>query len=225
MSKAVFSKAFAQKVRSFAPARQEDIDKAVKRVLVDPDNKQYRRPYLTPYRQEHPSDKTLTLFFEPVAADGVFFVWINDERHPHDTHKNHGDDPCVKEFVRLRDARELESYSKDFHEGKFTVQPRANAPKFLRFEKYGASVHGNVSHDGAVHFSMAIASPDDESDLFDHYKLFIAKTREHFMEQGLPFEFRVFDGNDEFERLLGENIEPGHWAKTRAHGETTYRCI
>src|SRR5207245_1978535 len=110
MWKAVYSRSFAESLRKLSKAAREDVEKAIERVLQDPNLATYRRIYLSPYRQEHPSDKTLTLFFVllPKPPARVFFVWINDSRHPHDTHKNHGDDPCVKEFVRLRNAGLLE---------------------------------------------------------------------------------------------------------------------
>ena len=107
MYKKILSKAFADSLRGFPQARRDDVMKAVDRVLVDPSITSYRRSYLHPYRQEHPSDKTLTIFFAIPARpqNRVFFVWVNDDLHPHDTRKNHGEDPCVKEFVRLRDGR------------------------------------------------------------------------------------------------------------------------
>ena len=125
MWKPVYSKTFIEKLGDFPPTRRNDIQKAVERVLVNPDVDRYKRMYLSPYRQEHPSDKTLTIFFvvPKRPQKRVFFVWVNDDQHPHNTHKNHGEDPCVKEFKRLRDSQKLEEYSEDFHEGKFTESP------------------------------------------------------------------------------------------------------
>ena len=88
------------------------------------------------------------------------FCWIG--------YKNHGEDPCVKEFKRLRDSKSLEEYSEAFHEGSFTIVPRPNAPKFLKFDKYGASVHANILYDGVTHYSLAIVTLNNPSDLFDH---------------------------------------------------------
>ncbi|MBI1862369.1 MAG: hypothetical protein HYR96_15765 [Deltaproteobacteria bacterium] len=224
MWKAVFSKVFAEKLRRFPSPRRNDIRKAIDRVLVDPDLQGYRRMYLSPYRQEHPSDKTLTLFFVVPAkpSNRVFFIWVNDDQHPHDTHKNHGDDPCLKEFVRLRDSKGLEAYSEDFHEGKFTVVPRPNAPKYMKFEKYGALVHTNILHDGATHYALTLSSLNSPSDLFDHYQRFIEKIREHFLGQKEPFEFRVYSGDLAFQNLLQQNINPGDWKQTSSGGETIF---
>ncbi len=220
MPKAVYSKAFSERFRGFVKARQEDVQKAVDRVLVDPDHKGYRRPYLDPYRQEHPSDKTLTIFFavpsRPVGR--VFFVWVNDDRHPHDTHKNFGDDPCVKEFIRLRDANLLAQYSEDEHEGKFTVTPRPIGPSFVKFEKYKASVFSNVSHDTVTHFTMAISTMSPPNDIFDHYKLFIEQVHKHYQTLKQPFEFRVPPGDTALLDLLKNNANPAHWKLSQDGG-------
>gem|GEM_PF-3168815 len=224
MWKAVYSKTFSHKFRGFHATRQDAIKKAVERVLVNPDVDGYKRIYLSPYRQEHPSDKTLTIFFvlPKKPKNRVFFVWVNDDQHPHDTHKNYGEDPCVKEFKRLRDSQSLEDYSEEFHEGKFTVVPRPNAPKFLKLEKYGHSVHANILYDGTAHYAMAIATPGNPHDLFDHYALFIEKTREHFLSQKEAFEFRVFAGDTQFENLLQQNMNPAHWKRTVGQGEIIF---
>jgi hypothetical protein len=222
MNKYVFSKAFAQKLRGFVPARRADIMKAVERVLLDPRNNKYHRWYLDPYWQEHPSDTTLTIFFVPITKPPgrVFFVWVNDDRHPHDTHKNHGDDPCVKEFVRLRDAKPclLEQYSEDEHEGKFTVNPRRVGPAYVTFEKYKVTVFSNVTHDGQTHFTMALASMTQPADLFDHYKIFIKKIREHYQSLKSPFEFRVPPHDTDFLNILRGNADPAHWNCTQDGG-------
>lgn len=224
MWKPVYSKTFYEKWQAFVDTRKDDIEKAIKRVLVDPDVDGYKRFYLSPYKQEHPSDKTMTIFFVIPAkpANRVFFVWVNDDDHPHDTHKNHGEDPCVKEFKRLRDSNSLEVYSEDYHEGKLTPKPRPNAPTFLKFEKYGLSVHANILHDGDTYYSLSIATPNNPNDLVDHYALFIEKIREHFLAQKAPFEFRVFDGDAQFGDLLEQNMDLRIWQKTITKGETTY---
>lgn len=220
MKKAVYSKIFSEKLRGFVPARQADIRKAIDRVLVDPLNNNYHRPYLKPYRQEHASEKIMTIFFvvEPKLPDIVFFAWVNDDQFPHDTHKNHGPDPCIDEFVRLQRGQHLEQYSKDFHEGKFTFVPRATAPNFMKFEKYGASVYSNISYDTVTHFTMAITSMNQPNQLFDHYKLFIHEIREHFHSQGQPFEFRVLPGDTAFQNILQSNANPAHWNQTTDGG-------
>jgi len=192
--------------------------------LVNPDIDNYKRPYLLPYRQEHPSDKTLTIFFElpNKQKNLVFFVWVNDEQYPHNTHKNHGEDPCMKEFKRLQDSNLLEHYSEEFHEGKFTIDPKQGAPKFLKFEKYRCSVHANILYDGTTHYALAIATPNNPHDLFDHYNLFIKKIREHFIAQKKPFEFRVFAGDTQFENLLQQNINSADWKREASQGDITF---
>jgi hypothetical protein len=226
MSKAVFSKAFSEKLRSFDPGQQADLTKAVERVLLDPDLNQYKRPYLDPYRQEHPTDKTLTLFFVvPSKPQGrVFFVWVNDDRHPHDTHKNHGDDPCVKEFIRLRASDSLEQYSEKEHEGDFSLSPLKpkTVPTFYKFTKYKSFVYSNVSFDSVTYFSMAITTMNQPHEIFDHYKLFIAQIREHFLNSKQPFEFRVMPGDLAFQQTLQDNANPAHWIQTQDGGMTIW---
>jgi hypothetical protein len=219
MYKKVLSKIFANKIRGFSQTRRKDVLKAVERVLVNPELDAYRRPYLHPYRQEHPSDKTLTIFFVIPARppSRVFFVWVNDDQHSHDTHKNHGDDPCVKEFIRLRDSGSLEQYSEDEHEGEFTVNPRTG-PSFVKFQKYNASVFSNVSHDGTTHYSMAITSMNAVDEIFDHYELFIRNVREYYLSQGQKFEFRIFQGDTSFQNLISNNADHSSWDVTQSGG-------
>ena len=124
----------------------------------------------------------------------------------------------MKEFVRLRDANLLAQYSKDEHEGKFTVTPRPLGPSFIKFEKYKASVFSNVAHDTVTHFTMAITSMNLQSDIFDHHKIFIEKVRDHYLAQNQPFEFRVPPGDTAFLKLLQDNANPAHWNHTQEGG-------
>jgi hypothetical protein len=220
MEKSVFSKIFAERLRGFTPTRQDDLMKAVGRVLSDPTHNNYARPKLKPYKQEHPSDKTLTIFFAiPSKPTGrVFFVWVNDDRHPHSTHKNFGEDPCVKEFIRLRDGNLLEDYSLDYHEGKFTVTPRLTSPSFAKFEKYGASVYANISYDGNTYFAMSVTSMNAANQIFDHYQLFIDELKKHFVSQKQQFEFRVPPGDTAFQIMLQNSCNPAEWNQTNAGG-------
>lgn len=219
MKKLVLSKAFSERLRDFPTLRREDVRKAVRRVLDNPELDSYKRWYLDPYRQEHPADTTITIFFVIPSRpkDRVFFVWVNDDQHPHDTRKSHGDDPCVKEFIRLRDSNLLEQYSEKEHEGELTVSPRKpnTVPTFYKFSQYKASVYANVSFDSQTYFSMAIATSDPSQDIFEHYKLFLEKIREHFLSIKMPFEFRVADGDMELHEILQANIDPSQWKKTQ----------
>lgn len=219
----MYSKIFSEKLRVLTLAVRADIEKAIARVLTNPTLQQYQRPYLTPYCQEHPSDKTLTLFFEILGPlNKVFFVWINDERHPHDTHKNHGDDPCLKEFSRLRASGSLETYSQNFHEGVFTVKPRANKPNFMVFEKYGVSVFSPVYHDGAIFYIMAITTRAENDEIHDHYSVFIEKLHQHFSSTKQPFEIRVNSGDHDFQKLVEDNIDPSKWKLNGASGDISW---
>lgn len=226
MWKAVFSRTFSLKRRDFVQSRQDDISKAVERVLVDPFHTNYQRSYLKPYKQEHPTDKALTIFFAipNKPTNRVFFVWVNDDNHPHNTHGNQAD-PCIKEFLRLKNSNQLEDYDEDFHEGKLTLKPRPNSPIFLKFEKYGASVHSNILDDGSTRFAMGVASLSRLDDFFDHYKLFFEKIREHFIQHQMPFEFRAMDGDINFLDILDKNLDAAYWRKTIGGGMTVFTMV
>lgn len=224
MWKAVYAKTYLEKVRTFSLSRQDDLKKAVQRVLLDPEVDGYKRFYLSPYRQEHPSEKQLTLFFVPLPnpPKRVFFVWVNDDQFLHDTRRNHGDDPCVKEFIRLRDQNLLEDHSEKLHEGVFTVTPRPNAPTFIKFEKLGASVHANIVFDGATYYSMRIFSFNDPDELFDLHGEFLTRLRDHFKKNSLLFEIRDVVGDPSFQKLIRDNIDPSGWLETQSNGEVIW---
>src|SRR6185437_3122180 len=118
MPKLLKSKAFINKVLDMTPAQQADVEKTIGFIMADPDNKDFKRYYLTPYLQAHLlQDKQYTIYFE--VRDNrqtIYCVWINDDTCLHDTRGN-VEDPDLKEFDRLRKAGELEAFNKDFHEG------------------------------------------------------------------------------------------------------------
>ena len=222
MFKRVDSKLFSQTIRDLEHVSFQDVYKAINRILVDPTLNQYKRPYLGHHLQEHPTDKTKTVFFEIVGGNIVFFVWINYENHPHNTHKNFGEDPCIKEFDRLKNAGTLEVYSQNYHEGVFTVTPRPNKPAFISFKKFDATVFSAIYYDGETYYTMAITTHESEDEIFDHYKIFLEKLREHFLNQKMPFEIRVNTGDKDFEILLEQNIDQTKWKKQSSAGDITW---
>jgi hypothetical protein len=229
MYRPVHSETFAVTLRDFDQVRQADIEKAIKRVLVNPLLPAYQRTYLTPYRQEHPTDKQITIFFEVDAARQlVFFVWVNDDDHLHDTRKNHGDDPCVKEFDRLRQAGDLEVYDQDRHEGKFSSKPRhpsGSAPIYLSFEKYDTSVFMHALDDGNGTYYSVGAGTDAayENQIHDHYKHLLEGTRAYFLALKRPFELRPLDQT--FHDIIRTNIVAGHWQYRLDQGEHIYSTL
>lgn len=198
MDKPVKSRIFIKKCGALSPSAKADIDKAVQRVLVSPSDHQFKRDYLTPYKQEHPTDKQLTIFFEHLSSAGkVFFTWINDPSCLHDTRKKHGEDPCIMKFKKLQAAGSLEQYSEDFHEGKIEITPRSSDPHFFDFNAIDIRSYGNIlKDDGYQYYCMGIEFRDTKSEnidtLFIHHAFLLLKCLHgHFKSNGQRFEFRI----------------------------------
>lgn len=187
----IYSKTFSQKLRdNFNAAEIADIEKAVNRVLVDPHLHDYKRPYLDHYRQEHPTNKQITIFFEIIDAQTVLFVWVNDESCLHTT-RTPKEDPCIKEFNRLKDLKAHEVFNKKYHEGDFFVKPRVDFPVYMSFKKYDATLFSTVLNDGVTFYSMNINCREDDTEIFDHYSLYFKHIYKHFKAQKQNFEFRI----------------------------------
>jgi hypothetical protein len=69
---------------------------------------------------------------------------------------------------------------------------------------------------------MAITTHESEDEIFDHYKIFLEKLREHFLNQKMPFEIRVNTGDKDFEILLEQNIDQTKWKKQSSAGDITW---
>ena len=181
MCKPVKSRIFIKKYGNFSAPEKADIEKAAKRVLTRPDDNQFKRDYLTPYRQEHPTNKQLTIFFEHFQdKKKVFFVWINDQSCLHDTRKKHGEDPCIVEFKKLQLSGNLEQYSPEIHEGELKITPRDSDPHFFNFNAIDIRSYANVlKDDGGNYYCMGIIFTDnkgeDIDDLFNHHASLLFK--------------------------------------------------
>ena len=207
----VYSKTFSQKLRSdFNDAERADIVKAIKRVLVDPNLHDYKRPYLDRYRQEHPTNKQITIFFEIIDAHKVFFVWVNDDSCLHTT-RTPKEDPCIKEFNRLKDSKAHEVCNKKYHEGDFNIKPRDNFPHYMSFKKYDAALFSTVLNDGDSFYSMNINCMEDEIEIFDHYSLYLNSIYNHFAKNNLPFEFRIFNYENELIEKINSAASSAEW--------------
>jgi hypothetical protein len=184
--------------------------------LYSPQN-QFKRDYLTPYRQEHPTNKQLTIFFTHDAKnDKVYFIWINDKSCFHDTRKNHGEDPCIVEFKKLQNLGPLEDYDIEIHEGKLEFSPRATDPHFMRFSALQISSHGNILSDDETYYCMSVVTEDEKAEevhpLFvEHFKLFLSKLSAHFKAQEQNFEFRIPHFEDETIKRLTEAHDRSQW--------------
>lgn len=218
MSKYLKSRIFIEKCSLLKASDKSGVEKAIERVLARPDDHSFKRDYLTPYRQEHPSNKQLTIFFTH-DQDKVFFVWINDYSCPHDTHKSHGEDPCLIEFKKLQQAGLLEDYDFDLHEGKFEIKPRASDPHFMRFSCLYIATHGNILFDGNTYYCMGIVSDDEKGSENDmvmeyHYRLFLDQVHNYFKKEGKDFEFRIPLYDDELLDRLKKSYDPALWKES-----------
>lgn len=223
MTDPVFSKVFSQKLLNcFKEDERKDICKAIERVMVNPEIDSYKRDYLTPYKQEHPTNKQITLFFKIISKDKIFFVWINDKTCLHTT-RTPKEDPCIKEFNRLRDNNELEIYDKNIHEGEFKIKPRDDFPHFMSFKKYDATLYSTVLNDGNAFYSMNINCMEDEVEIFDHYELYLKEIRQHFKKQKTHFEFRIFDFEVDLIQKITSVVKTSEWKIFNENGLVIFK--
>ena len=214
--KALKSLDFMERAAALTGAYAGGIQKAIDRVLQDPENDDYKRSYLGKYRQEHCGHKQIKLFFEVRAAEGiVYFIWINDQTCLHDTLKNHGDDPCVKEFIRRKNENLLELFHKATHEGLFEVEPIDGKPSYIRYSKFDAEIHCNMHLEGDTCVSVSIESePEDLDETYDILELFLeniaihfkTKTKKKFKFTLDPIFYR------EVIRLIKKTADPKVWS-------------
>lgn len=207
----IYSKTFSQKLRDdFNAAERADIEKAVNRVLVNPNLNDYKRPYLDDYRQEHPTNKQITIFFQIIDAQTVFFVWVNDESCLHTT-RTPKEDPCIKEFNRVKNLKAHEAYNQKRHEGDFSVKPRDDFPIYMSFKKYDATLFSTVLSDGETFYSMNINCMEDDAEIFDHYSIYFKKIHTHFKQQKKAFEFRIPDSEVDLIQKINSTASSVEW--------------
>ena len=220
MKRGIRAREFIRKYSNFREIEKKDIEKAIHRVLASPEDNSFKRDYLAPYRQEHPTNKQLTIFFENFAdKDKVFFVWINDNSCPHDTHTSHGEDPCLVQFKKLQQGGQLEEYCPEFHEGKLQITPRATDPHFLRFSAIDIETYTNILNDGETYYCLSLTSTDrqgdENDDLFIHHlSLFLKVIKEHFKKNNQNFELRIPPYfNEEISDHLKAAYDASDWEK------------
>ncbi|EQC44928.1 hypothetical protein M899_0568 [Bacteriovorax sp. BSW11_IV] len=215
----VRSRRFIKQYHSFSRTDQGHIDKAIQRILQDPTLNAYKRYYLTPYRQEHPSNAQHTLFFEEIQGQNiVFFVWLNDYQCLHDTTKPHKQDPCLVEFTRLRQNGELETFDKDYHLGKLTALPKPSSPYYVKFEVIDYEIHFHILSDGTDFYTMGVGYHDNQSDddinlTMHSFKLFLDRFAEHLNANQQTFEFRLEPNalNQEMINILTDTHDNTEW--------------
>lgn len=173
--------------------------KAAEHAALDPLNTDYARAYLTPYKQKHPtSDHQYTLFFEilpPITS--VYFSWINDSTCLHTTRANF-EDPCLKEFDKLRKANQLETYDFKFHHIQFEVHPDKTKPIRCRSRYLGYEVQANTHIDSNGTYSAhAFNCTDPHLEISKiHISLFLDELHKYLSGTKVTFEFRIYkNGN------------------------------
>ena len=128
----IYSRQFLVKVLGWPQALKAMAFQAAEHTAQNPDLDDYKRQYLTPYRQKHPtSNHQYTLFFTPISTNEIYFVWINDTECLHETRANYPD-PCLKEFQRLKAKGDLELYDPSVHHVRFEVKPDRTKPLSCR---------------------------------------------------------------------------------------------
>jgi hypothetical protein len=174
---------------------------AAEHAIQDPDLPEYKRPYLTPFRQKHPTtDHQYTLYFKPVSATEIFVVWINDKSCLHETRANHPD-PCRKEFERLWAKGELETYDPAIHHVRLEVQPDPSKPFRCRSTYLWHKTTLNTYSTGAKDFvghAFYCAEPDHAiADI--HVREFLRLLHDHLAQNGLNLQIQF--------TMLGHDVE------------------
>jgi hypothetical protein len=209
--KPIYSRAFLEKVFSWSPELQRMAFEAAIHACLDPDLHDYKRPYITPYRQKHPTtDRQYTLYFLVVSATEVFFTWINDTSCLHDT-RNELTDPCLKEFKRQR----LEVYDPLFHQIVFEVHPDKKKPFRCRSRLLGAETIVNtyfLQPNSYISHSFSCDEAEDEIAKI-HVSQFLKKLCELLNNSGIDFQFQITKlGHQREILLLVQAYDPTQWS-------------
>ena len=189
------------------------IFQAADHACLDPDLNDYVRQNIVPYKQKHPpADKQYTLYFQRISVSEVYFMWVNDVSCLHDTRANY-DDPCTKEFLRIRDRNLLELYDAKFHHPQFEVHPKSNLPIRCRsrFLGYEVSIASNKIGNGFEAYSFSYDDPHPNI-LNRHTHVFLEALHAHVKKVNIPFKITIFArGNEDTVVLLRTNYNRNQW--------------
>ncbi len=213
----VYSRKFLEKVLSWRQDLKDMAFEAAEHAAQDPNLDIYKRPYLTPFRQKHPTtDHQYTLFFTPVSKDEIFFVWINDTSCLHETRANYPD-PCRKEFERLSSKGELETYVPNVHHVVFDVQPDASRPFRCRstYLNYKTTLNTyKVANNDFVGHAFYCGEPDAQiADI--HVREFLTLLHARLVKNGLSLQIQF--------TKLGHDLEIDRL--TRTHDRQQWRIV
>ncbi len=146
----IYSRTFLEKVSNWPESLRKMAFEAAEHAALDPSLNDYKRPYLTPYRQKHPTtDHQYTLYFLELSTTEIFIAWINDSTCLHDT-RNKQTDPCLKEFEKLQAQGSIENFDPKYHQIVFEVHPDVSKPIRCRSQFLGHETYLNTYLDSSI---------------------------------------------------------------------------
>lgn len=210
----IYSRTFLIKVFAWPKSLQDMAFEAAKHAALAPDLNDYKRDYLTPYRQKHPTtDHQYTLFFTVHDQSHIFIVWINDSTCLHDTRANF-QDPCRKEFERLRKNGQLENYEASKHHVQFKVHPDSSKPIRCHSRYLGYDIYLNSYMIGTTEFvghAFVCEEPNREIAKI-HTSEFLALLHKHLSQKNFKLKFQFTKmGHDEEVALLTNSYDVSQW--------------
>ena len=211
--KPVYSRLFLEKVLSWPQGLRTMAFETALHACQDPNLNDYKRPYLTPYRQKHPTtDHQYTLYFEIISSSEVFFVWINDQNCLHDT-RNELTDPCLKEFKRLQTRKEIEKYDQKFHQIVLEVQPDKSKPIRCRSRLLGRETTLNTYPDNSSYIGHAFFCDEENFEIAKiHVSKFLDELHKLLTTNKIEFQFQFTKAGHHHEiSLLEEAYNPDRW--------------
>lgn len=212
--KPIYSRMFYEKVFGWSRPLRAMAFEAAEHVCLDPSLNDYKRAYLTPYRQKHPTtDHQYTLYFLEVSPNEIFFAWINDTSCLHDT-RNQLTDPCLKEFKRLLRRGLIEAYDLSKHKIVFEVHPDRSRPIRCRSTLLnGETTLNSYTADGNTYIGHAFNCDEPNFEIAKiHVKEFLNCLYGELASSNIPFEFQFTKSGHQREvMLLTSAIDPQKW--------------
>lgn len=194
--KVIYSRFFLERVYSWDKSLRDMAFQAAEHAALDPNHTDYSRAYLTPFKQKHPSsDHQYTLYFEIInSPTSIFVCWINDDTCLHDTRMSYGDDPCLKEFNKVRTKNNLETYDPKYHNIQFEVHPDKNKPIRCRSRLLGEEIQVNTFPDSSGGFiAHAFNCTDTHREIaLKHVKEFLNCLHDHLSKNKIDFKFCIY---------------------------------
>lgn len=212
--KPIYSRMFLEKVLSWPEPLRRMAFEAAKHVCLDPSLNDYKRSYLTPYRQKHPTaNHQYTLYFLEVLPNEIFFAWINDTSCLHDT-RNQLTDPCLREFNKLRGRNLIEMYDASIHKIVFEVHPDKLRPFRCRSTFLnGETTLNSYTADGSEYIGHAFNCDEPNFEIAKvHVNKFLNRLYDELASNNIPFEFQFSKlGHQREVSLLTSAFDPQKW--------------